>query len=406
MLTSRKRKIGIAFIILTLVITTVLPNTKVHGAAKGYVYSYNQIIEDNGFIYYIKSMNSGKDVIYQLDLSNNKKKVIVKNARGISNMFIENDLLYYVGLNTQGVTVTYSVSVSNGKQKKVCNGTLKYIDSKHFFYITCKNDAYYLYKYNRSTKKSLLVKKGNLTFDYIKSIGSTLYFYENTDNYSKLKIYEIEANNNKLTETTTMNFESPIPEDYAILVTDLLDMNGNLYYQYGNYQGSGNFWYGSLIEFNKTKKIQKILDNSLEDEHLYPVKDTIYYKSSNYKELKAYQTTTGKLSSNSLAQDDDCSVQIIGSYAYYGNVANHSYIRIERSSLVSDTTTKKNFIKFPYKQKSELSYSTCIKQVNSYYLVSVEVRDFSDTSYGWRGKFVGIKWYVANSKGKIIATFS
>jgi hypothetical protein len=75
-----------------------------------------------------------------------------------------------------------------------------------------------------------------------------------------------------------------------------------------------------------------------------------------------------------------------------------------RSGTARETLTK-NFITISFAQKKNISYTVTVKQVGIYNVVCVEGRDFTDTSYGWRGKLTSMNYYVTDGGGTVLGSF-
>ena len=84
---------------------------------------------------------------------------------------------------------------------------------------------------------------------------------------------------------------------------------------------------------------------------------------------------------------------ILGDKTYMADCSNKKKIVISRfKSGTAQETLTKNFITIPFKQKANISYSVSMRQVGIYNMVCVTGTDFTDQSYGWRGKVVSVDW--------------
>ena len=52
-----------------------------------------------------------------------------------------------------------------------------------------------------------------------------------------------------------------------------------------------------------------------------------------------------------------------------------------------------------------MNYSVSMKTVGIYNMVCVTGRDFTDQTYGWRGRLDSIDWYVTDGAGTILGSF-
>lgn len=56
-------------------------------------------------------------------------------------------------------------------------------------------------------------------------------------------------------------------DERDLIVSDLVAINGAIYYQYGTHEGSGNYWYGTLMSLElATGKKSEITDQSYEEQ--------------------------------------------------------------------------------------------------------------------------------------------
>ena len=115
---------------------------------------------------------------------------------------------------------------------------------------------------------------------------------------------------------------------------------------------------------------------------------------------------TGKKTKYSLKFENNIGYTILGDKTYMADTSNMKKIVISRFSSGTDRETlTKNAISIPFKQKKKISYSVSMKQVGVYYAICVTGKDFSDMSYGWRGKTVSINWYVTEPAGTVLGSF-
>lgn len=115
---------------------------------------------------------------------------------------------------------------------------------------------------------------------------------------------------------------------------------------------------------------------------------------------------TGKTSTYSYKTTGTESFNILGDKTYCAKADGKESINISR--FTSGTNKKgfiKSFITISYKQNKKYDYYASVKKLGDYLLIPVTCMDYNDASYGWRGRYVGITWYVADSTGKILTQF-
>ncbi|SFR76139.1 DUF5050 domain-containing protein [Anaeromicropila populeti] len=406
----KKTTIGMLFLLLLVILCVPMKNTNVKAA--GYVYTYSNMVEHDDVIYYIKSdeatsKSAGKCTIYGLDVKANKKSKIAVSNNTISNLFVYKDILYYTTYTDDYLDITYSVSLDTNEKTKICQGDLHYVDENGIVYSFYSDSKYSLYKANLDGRAEQLIYEGTEVFDYVKAIGSKLYFYQTDITAYKIKLMYMKSSDSKLTVLTTDKFEKDNYSTYYLSISDIVEMNGNIFYQYGNYEGTGNFWYGVLKKIDKNNKKKTVYDSMTEPEIYHDTKYIYLNYVDNSNSCIKYNTKTGKKTKYTCEINNGESLSVIDSKSYSASTNNQNYITVSRFSSGTDKKNlKKNFIKFSYKQNSNLTYYADVEKLGSYFLVYVERIDYNDTSYGWRGKYVGIQWYVADAKGKVVANFS
>ena len=97
---------------------------------------------------------------------------------------------------------------------------------------------------------------------------------------------------------------------------------------------------------------------------------------------------------------------MLGDKTYMADTSNSKKIVISRFTSGTDRETlTKNFISISFKQKAGVSYGVSMKQVGIYNMICVTGIDYTDPSYGWRGKLVSINWYITDGAGTLLGSF-
>lgn len=407
---SMKLRRIICFMLSLLLLTAVFNTGTVQAESgtTGIVYSYLTMLEDNGYIYYIQTLQDSKDSysydIYRFNPVTGDKNKIVSSNNGFRSMVVYNNVLYYTSNETDSIEyTTYSVSVKGENQQTVSKGTVLYADKKGIYYLVEKDTKKLLYMKSHADKKSVLLYTGNSSFDFIKSIGTTLYFGQYKEATSKIQLLSLKSGNTKPTVLSSLKAEQV--SDQSPIISDIISIKGNLYYQFGTYQGSGNFWYGTLVKYSNTEKTTSIIHDNMTTDFLTYSTDKIYFDElGNYSVYYTYNVNTNKLTSSNINYPG--TVTIVNKYSYRIKLDEKKYITLSR--FTSGTNNKNlvtDFIKIAYTPDSKFDYSAGITALGKYLLIPVECTDYNDPDYGWRGKVISIKWYVADLNGKILADF-
>ncbi len=393
-----------------LLITVLLPqNALVTSAAtNAMVYEYSPMLEDNGNIFYIQRVEDKVTTynIYRLEVSTGNKTKLISSENDILDMMIHNDTLYYISyVSDKDIYQTYSVS-NDGKDKKtICNGYAVYLDDSSIYYTVMKGEKNKLYKQNYESKKDTLIYTGNLSFKFVKNIGETLYFTQFNEASSKLSLYTLTPEQTKLTVLTTEKIKLDGSEREYPMVSDIVKINGDMYYQYGTYEGSGSYWYGTLKKIDaKTNKKSVIFDQMYEDQIFHNDSSIFYDKMESIEKHFQYNTKTGKTSTYIYKMTGSESFNIVGDKTYCAKADGKNFITVSSftSGAIKQNKTKL-LMSIPYKQKKDLDYSASVSKYGDYLLIPVTCMDYNDTTYGWRGKFISITWYVADMDGKVLA---
>ncbi|HEX3076035.1 MAG TPA: DUF5050 domain-containing protein [Lachnospiraceae bacterium] len=399
----RKRMKALVLLLVLMMGILPLKGEQVHAASV--VYRYTDMEEKDGFVYYIKTDDeTWKESIYRIEPATGKTEEIVKCDTMILGFTIYNDKLYYEIYDDNNMIISYTVSLDGKDKTKVCDGKVIYVDGNGIFYTNTVKGETSLYKIDKTDNKKIRIYKNQKYFDYVKNIESTLYFYRYDDETSNVSLLGMESSDSKL---ATLTSDSLGKDSFGyIQVSDIVEIGGDLYYEYGCYQGTGNFWYGTLKKLSSANKKTTIAKDIVEDTLQYDSKYIYYSFYEDYTNMKKYNTVTGKSSSFNFKQGDKESYAILGAKTYLASTASKKYISVSYfDSGTNRRNLKKDFIKFSYKQGSKLTYSASVKKLGDYFLVYVERIDYDDSNYGWRGRYAGITWYVADSDGKIVGSF-
>jgi hypothetical protein len=189
-------------------------------------------------------------------------------------------------------------------------------------------------------------------------------------------------------------------------VSDIAKINEDIYYQYGTYEGSGSYWYGTLIKVDPRTNTKSVIVKQLYEEKIYYNDNSIFYNDTDRNEKRyKYNTKTGKTSSYLYKTTGGESFDISGDKTYCAKADGKEMITV--SSFASGTNKNKNpklLMNIPFKQKKKYDYSATVSKYGDYLLIPVTCMDYNDASYGWRGKVISVTWYIADTNGKILAS--
>lgn len=382
-----------------------------NAATNATVYEYAPMLEDGGNIYYVQRVEKKENlyVIYRLEIATGNKTKLLSSKKDILGMMLHNDTLYYTSYEGEkDIYKTYSVSIDAKEKKTICNGYFQFLDDSSIYYTVTKGEESKLYKRDYDSKKASLVYTGNMTLKFVKGLDKTLYFTEFNEASSKLTLYSLLPEQTKLSVVTTEKIPLDEVGRMDTIVSDIVIINGDIYYQYGNYQGSGNYWYGILKKIDSTTNKKSVISKYLYNEIINHDEKSIFYIKGldSANEYYIYNTKTNKTSSLTYKTTAAEFIDIQGETTYSTKDEKNGLISISR---FTSGTNKKNlvdsFIKFTYKYNKKYDYSTTVKKYGDYLLIPLRATDYNDSSRGWRGKVISVTWYVFDSEGKMLTQF-
>ena len=376
-------------------------------AASAFVQQYSDMIGQGGYIYYIRtSEKDGSAVIWRMKVSNRETSKVVSAPRGIVKLIVSGQQLYYVTSNDKGQWEVRSCPLNGGASETVCEGFACYADAASVYLIRYLDDKAHLYRRDLESGEETLIKvaKKDQTLDYVCNIGSQSYYYLYDVSSDKLYIFCLNttAANQKLIRIAA---EKRVVKGSTgrLLVSDIKQIDQELYYDFGSYEGSGSFWNGTIKKLT-VDGAKKTVAKLVEDKQIIAGKRQLYYQDMKGNAYK-YDLKTGKKTKYSLKFENNISYTVLGDKTYLADTSNKKQIVLSRFNSGTDREVLSSFLKIPFKQKANISYSVSIRQVGVYYAICVTGTDFTDTSYGWRGKLVSMNWFIADGSGKVLGSF-
>lgn len=398
----------LSFILIFFIIILLLPKNPLitSAAVNATVYEDSPMLEDRGNIYYIQRVESDgcSYDICRLEVATGNKTRILSSKYDILGMMLHNGTLYYTSyVGEKDIYQTYSVSIDAKDKKTICNGRFQCLDDSSIYYTIIKGKESKLYKRDYDSKKTTLIYTGNMTFSFVKDLDNTLYFTQFNEASSKLTLYTLMPEQTKLAVLTTYKITLNVTERTFPMVSDVAKIGGDIYYQYGTYEGTGNYWYGTLIKLDSGTNTNSVIVKQLYEEPIYYNDSSIFYNETDSSEKHyQYNTKTGKTSSYIYKTMGTETFNILGDQTYCAKADGKEDITISRfTSGTNKNNLVKSFINLSYKQKKKFDYRTRVKKYGDYLLIPVTCMDCN----GWRVRYISVTWYVADSDGKILAQF-
>ncbi len=373
------------------------------------VYEYSPMLEKGGNIYYIQRVE-GREYsydIYRLEVDTGNITRLISSKSDILGMMFHKDTLYYTYYDENDVYRTKSYSINTKEVKTICNGYFITLDDNSIYYTVSKGKETKLYKKNYNSKKAVLIYTGNMTLQFVKNLDNNLYFSQYNEGNSKLTLYTLMPGNTKLTAVTSDKIKLEDTRPSYPFVSDIVRLNKDIYYQYGRLEGSGNYWYGTLIKLASPGKVKSVIAEQMYEEQIHHNGSSIFYigNESSGKQYQ-YNTKTNKTSTYTYKTSGTETFNMIGAETYSAGADGKEWITVYRStSGTIRSKTDKPFIRLSYRQEEEYDYYASVRRYGDYLLIPVTCMDYRDNSNGWRGRIVGVSWYVYGSDGKLLAQF-
>ena len=370
-----------------------------------FVMDDSDMIGQGGYIYYISSSQDDLlDEIWRMKVATGETSMVVSEPGGILKMIVCGELLYYTTANEESQWEIRSCRLNGADQEIVCEGVICHVDNENIYYMRhLKPTKTRLYARNLKTGKKTVIRTGKegQTLALAGTIGNDMYYYLHDTKTDKLYLYRLNNATNKLIRVAS---EKRVADGTGgLLVSDVKQIDGELYYNFGSYEGSGGFWYGTIRRLTVDGK-KKTVVGSAESDRIIAGRKEIYFTSTKGNYYK-YDLKTAKKTKYSLKFEKDINYSVLGDKTYMADTSDAKQIQIFRFNSGTDREVLARFTSIPFKQRSNISYAVKMKQVGVYFAVCVTGTDYSKPEYGWRGKTDSINWYIVNTSGKVIGSF-
>lgn len=376
-------------------------------AAGTFVQPYADMIGQGGYIYYIRtSETDGSCGIWRMKVATGKASKVVEESGTIVKMAVCGQQLYYTTSNDDSQWEVRSCRLNGDGIQTECAGVVCDATSENIYCIRTVNETQYrLYAKNTATGKNTSIRtaKAGQVLDYVCTDGNSSYYYIYDSKTDKLTLYRLNTANNQLIRVTT---EKRVVADSvsSLQVSDVRQLGGELYYNFGSYEGSGSFWNGTIKKLTVDGR-KKTVSKLVSDDRIIAGSRELYFTNTTGNNYK-YNLKTGKKEKYSLKFEENISYTILGDKTYMADTSNKKKIVISRFTSGTDRENlTKSFISIPFKQKTGVSYAVSLIQTGIYNMVCVIGRDYTDVSYGWRGKLTSIDWFITDGAGTLLGSF-
>lgn len=376
-------------------------------AADVFVQEYSDMIGQGGYIYYIRTSEAkGNAAVWRMKVADGSKSKVVSEPCSIIRLIAAGQQLYYTTANEDGQWEVRTCRLNGDDAQTVCEGVVCQADSEKVYCIRYTDEAQerlYVKKLATGKKTAVKTAKKGQTLDYVCTVGGNGYYYIYDAAADQVMLYRLHTATNKLIRVAT---EKRVAEGStgALLVSDVRQIDGELYYDFGSYEGSGSFWNGTIKKLTTDGK-KKTVAKLTSDDKIVAGSRELYFENPLGNTYK-YNLKTGKKEQYLQKLEENIGYTVLGDKTYMADTSNKKKIVISRfTSGTERETLTKNFISIPFKQKANVNYSVSMKTVGIYNMVCVTGIDFTDQTYGWRGRRVSIDWYVTDGAGTLLGSF-
>lgn len=369
------------------------------------VYEYSDMLGQGGYIYFIRTAESDASaVICRKKVSGGKVTQVAAEPDGVYSLVVSGKYLYYTTAE-DGVRMVRMCGLDGSDVRTLGEGTVCHATADGIYVLTdtgAGRTALRCIPFDSSEEQTLCTAKKKQTLGYVCNIGTDSYYYLYDQSKERVYLYRLQTATDRMTRIAA---EKRVTDsNNEIMVSDVKQAGGELFYDFGSYEGSGNFWCGTIKKLTTDGK-KKTVAKYTEDDTIVLGSRELYFSTTtgdNYK----YNLSSGKKTKYSLAFEKNISYTVLGDKTYMADTSNKKKITISRfrSGTERETLTK-NFITIAFKQKKNVSYAVNMKQVGIYNLVCVTGTDFTDQSYGWRGRLVSVNWYITDGAGTVLGSF-
>lgn len=376
-------------------------------AAEGFVQEYSDMIGQGGYIYYIRTPEVGTSAdIYRMKVGSGQTSKVITAKNGIVDMVVSGQNLYYTTSNDAFEWEVWTCALNGSDAQKLCDGRIFYADKDYAYcmkYVNGANARLYCKNLSTGANTSIKTAKAGQTLGYAGNIGNDSYYYIYDGKTDKLLLYRLHAATKRLIRVAT---EKRVAKDStgAMLVSDVRQISGELYYNFGSYEGTGNFWYGTVKKLTTDGKKKTVAKNVSNDEIIVGSRE-LYFDTPTGNTYK-YSLKTGKKTKYSLKFEKDISYTVLGDKTYMADTSNEKQVVISRFNSGTEwETLTKNFITLPFRQQTGVSYAVKMKEIGIYNMIYIVGTDYSDMSYGWRGRLVSVDWFATDGAGTVLGSF-
>lgn len=385
--------------------------TPVQVRANNFVEEYRDMIGQGGYIYYVKTKTTAKGdgaVIYRMKVATAEKSKVIEETHGIINMCVSGPNLFYTTYSEDGMRwEIWHCNLDGSEAERVCDGCLCYADGADLYgikYVGAKTRLFHVGLSANGKRTAVKTVKEGTVLDYACTVDKTSYYYTYNGKTERIALYALEKGKTKLKKLATEK-RAENDSNSALLVSDVKRINGELYYNYGSYEGSGHFWYGTIKKLTADGK-KKVVGKNVENDTIIAGTKELYFYDSLAGCYYKYDLAAGKKTKYAMEYKEGVNYIILGDKTYMADTSNKKKITISRfNSGTAQETLTKDFITIPFKQKANVSYSVSMRQVGIYNMVCVTGTDFTDQSYGWNGNVVSVDWYITDGAGTVLGSF-
>jgi len=335
------------------------------------------------------------DRLYRINKITGEKYVLTSSC--YSDIWIYSNRLYYILDNKTGNQRVCSMALDGTDNLKLMDGELSYLDDQNgTMYVTQYDD-------NHDNHKKLIktdVKGKNITLinDHINSFisGDTngRILYDTTDkNNTNLHYINPETGKDSViahspSKNGFLNYRV-IP--FAKIILD------KVYYAFGEYQGSGDYWYGDIYVTNLDGSATECLIKDA-GEKFFIIGNDLYFTQDEYK--KANNQKLDLISGKTIPSEQSIFDIYDGDKTVYFDNSSKAKLILGSKIIGSDLSSAKIVISLDKDTNANITQIVQnISVAGDWICFQVSNVNYNNLLFGWRGEVLPSKFYIVKKDG-------
>lgn len=355
-------------------------------------------IDYGGYLYCVEhnyANNFNVDRLYRINKITGEKHILTTSC--YSNIWIYSNRLYYISDNKTVNRLVCSMALDGTDNLKLMDGELAYLDDQNgTMYVTQYDDKHNnqkkLIKTDVQGKNITLINSNINSFISKDTNGRILYDTTDKDNTDLHYINPETGKDSVIAHSPAKkDFLSYIEIPFAKIILD------KVYYDFGEYQGSGHYWYGDIYVTNLDGSATECLIKHA-GEKFFILGNDLYFTQDEYKEPnnQKLDLISGKIipSRQSIFDIYD------GDKTVYFDNSSKTKLILSSKIIGSDLSSAKNVISLDKDTNADITQIVQkISVAGNWIYFQVTNVNYNNPSFGWRGEVLPSKCYIVKKDG-------